>query len=68
MELCDQAKRLPEGCSSKENLRSITDGLALKNEKLKRDLEGKKDNLAKAIKAQVGLLTYLLNCRSESQT
>ncbi|KAM7541962.1 hypothetical protein Aperf_G00000017227 [Anoplocephala perfoliata] len=52
LELCDQAKRLPDSCASKGNLRSVTDGLALKNEKLKRDLEGKMDNLSKAIKAQ----------------
>ncbi|VDL15838.1 unnamed protein product [Hymenolepis diminuta] len=51
-ELCEQIKRLPEGVASKGNLCQIADELALKNEKLKRDLEGKKDDLVNAIKAQ----------------
>ncbi|VDO08241.1 unnamed protein product [Rodentolepis nana] len=51
-ELCEQVKRLPEGVSSKENLRKKADQLALNNEKLKRDLEGKRDDLVNSIKSQ----------------
>lgn len=52
-ELCNQARRLPDSNSSKARWLSDTDALALKNEELKRNLEGKKDTLESAIKAQV---------------
>ena len=56
-ELCDQARRLPDTSNSKAKWLSDTDALALKNEELKRNLEGKKDNLESAIKAQVSPLS-----------
>ncbi len=55
-ELCDQARALPDSSPDKKKLLADTDGLALMNERLKRALEGKKDALNSAIRAQVGCI------------
>ncbi len=59
-ELCDQARALPDSSPDKKKLLADTDGLALMNERLKRALEGKKDALNSAIRAQVGCIMIMV--------
>uniref|UniRef100_A0A5K3EGH0 SH3 domain-containing protein n=1 Tax=Mesocestoides corti TaxID=53468 RepID=A0A5K3EGH0_MESCO len=51
-ELCDQVRGLPQNSQERRKLCDAADGLVLRNEELKRALEGKKDNLDSAVKAQ----------------